>query len=55
MTVEEMAERIVETVATMGGGVSFAEIENAMGEEANGDRQLGWPELNVVLWGGVSP
>jgi hypothetical protein len=54
MTVEKMAERIVETVKTIGGGVTFAEIVNAIGEEASGDRQLGWPDLNLVLWSGVS-
>jgi hypothetical protein len=54
MTVEEMAERIVETVGGIGGGVTFAEIVNAVGEEAKGDGQLGWPDLNVVLWTDVS-
>jgi hypothetical protein len=54
MTVDEMAERIVETVGGIGGGVTFAEIVNAVGEEAKGDGQLGWPDLNVVLWTDVS-
>jgi hypothetical protein len=54
MTVEEMSERIVTAVRDIGGGVSFVEIVNAVGEEANGDLQLGWPNLNVVLWFGVS-
>jgi len=54
MTVDEMAECIVRTVNNMGGGVTFAEIVNAIGSEANGDRQLGRLDLNVVLWSGVS-
>ena len=37
MTVEKMAQRIVEAVETIGGGVSFAEIMNAVGKEASGD------------------
>ena len=54
MTVEEMADCIVETVKSIGGGVTFAEIVNAIGEDASGNRQLGWPDLNLVLWSGVS-
>jgi hypothetical protein len=54
MTVGEMAEGMVETVRRIGGGVTFAELVSAIGEEANGDRELGWPQLNVVLWTGVS-
>lgn len=54
MTVEQMSERIVKTVRDIGGGVSFVEIVNAIGEEANGDLQIGWPDLNVQLWFGVS-
>ena len=54
MTVEEMAKRIIETVEGIGGGVTFAEIVNAVGEESQGDRNLGWPDLNVFLWVNVS-
>lgn len=54
MTVEEMSQRIVDVVRNIGGGVSFVEIVDAIGGEAEGDLQLGWEDLNVVLWSGVS-
>jgi hypothetical protein len=54
MTVEEMSQRIVAAVRDIGGGVSFVEIVSAVGEEAKGDLRIGWPELNVQLWFGVS-
>jgi hypothetical protein len=54
MTVEQMADRIVETVGRIGGGVTFVEIVAAIGEQAQGDCTLGWPDLKLALWDHVS-
>jgi hypothetical protein len=57
MTVEEMAERILECVRRQ-PGATFAEIQGACGEEAYGDLELAFGGdgdwKNIVLWAGTS-
>jgi hypothetical protein len=54
MTIAEMSERMVRKVGSLGSGVTFIEMVNAVGDEAKGDYELALPHLNVVLWSGVS-
>lgn len=55
MTVQEMAERIIETVAADRRpiGPSLCELVEACGAGAKGDRDLEYRK-NLVLWSGVS-
>lgn len=52
MTVEQMAEKILALVSE-GGGTSYAQIMNLIGEEAKGD--YSWELVpNLVEWSGMS-
>src|SRR5262245_65092617 len=53
MTTEQMADAIVEAVRVRGYGVSFVELQDAIGDESRGD--LAWEIVpNVVIWSGMS-
>jgi len=56
MTVEEMAERIFETVKGYGPACSFKEMQDHCGGEANGDLDivLSDERPTMILWSGVS-
>jgi hypothetical protein len=56
MTVEEMAERIFQTIKGYGPACSFKEMQDRCGDEANGDLDLVLSDErpNTILWTGVS-
>ena len=55
MTIQEMADKILEVIQGCGSGASFVDIENACGDEAQGNLLVTVPTRdNTIVWGGVS-
>ena len=54
MTAEEAAQKIKEYIQRQGGGVTFVELQNMLGEAARGDKWMGMEDLNLWWWFNMS-
>jgi hypothetical protein len=55
LSVEQMAEKILETVKHYGAGTSFVDLEHAISKPMQGDFSFHLPNKpNSILWDGVS-
>jgi hypothetical protein len=53
--VEELRRDILAYVNKVGGGVSFAELQQELGERTVGELEMGMFDQNLIFWQCVSP